>query len=455
MYKNNVSGSSQGHLFKPFLRDIVSERHSLVRLADAIDWKSFETGLEECFCSDNGRVSLPVRLMVGLHYLKYAYDMSDEGVLEEWLENPYWQYFCGGEHFEHELPLDSSSMTRWRKRLRKAGAEKMLEESLKTGLREGFIKRTELKRVNVDTTVQEKNVRFPTDARLYDRMRERLVNAAQQRGIQLRQSYKRIGKKSLLKQSGYARARQMKRARKQTRTLKTYLGRIIRDIERKALVVDPELQELLNLGNQLYHQQRQDKNKIYSIHEPQVECIAKGKAHKRYEFGCKAGFVTTAATNWIVGAMAFHSNPYDGHTLPEALKQTTRLTGFEPKQATCDLGYRGHSYTGNCDIQIVNRFRKRLPESMRHWWRRRSAIEPVIGHAKEDNRLSRNRLKGIEGDQLNAIFAGCGYNIRKMLRAFALSCALIAERYFKVLKEVLKRESVRGNNFPSKSFFFS
>jgi IS5 family transposase len=137
------------------------------------------------------------------------------------------------------------------------------------------------------------------------------------------------------------------------------------------------------------------------------------------------------------------------------LKQTTRLAGFEPKQATCDLGYRGHSYIGNCDIQIVNRFRKRLPESMRHWWRRRSAIEPVIGHAKEDNRLSRNRLKGIEGDQLNAIFAGYGYNIRKMLRAFALSCALIAERYFKVLKEVLKRESVRGNNFPSKSFFFS
>ena len=373
MSKNINSGASQGLLFKPFLRDIVSEGHALVKLANAIDWKSFENGLEECFCADNGRKSLPVRLMVGLHYLKYAYDMSDEGVLEEWLENPYWQYFCGGEYFEHELPLDSSSMTRWRKHLHKAGAEKMLEESLKAGLRQGFIKRTELKRVNVDTTVQEKDVRFPTDARLYDRMREKLVKAAQKRDIKLRQSYKRNGKKALLKQSGYGRARQMKRAKKQSRKLKTYLARVIRDIERKAEHIDPELRELLTLGERLYKQTRSDKNKIYSIHEPQVECIAKGKAHKRYEFGCKVGLVTTAATNWIVGAMAFHGNPYDGHTLPEALEQTTRLTGFEPKQATCDLGYRGHSYKGDCDIQIVNRFRKRLPEAMRHWWRRRSA----------------------------------------------------------------------------------
>lgn len=329
----------------------------------------------------------------------------------------------------------------------------MLEESIKSGLREGFIKRTELKRVNVDTTVQEKNVRFPTDARLYDRMREKLVKAARERGIKLRQSYKRNGKKALLKQNSYAHARQMKRAKKQTRNLKTYLGRVIRDIERKVQVVDPKLQELLTLAKQLYKQQRSDRNKIYSIHEPLVECIAKGKAHKRYEFGCKAGFVTTAATNWIVGALAFHGNPYDGHTLNEALEQTEKLIGFEPEQATCDLGYRGHDYNGDCNIQIVNRFRKRLPESMRHWWRRRSAIEPVIGHTKEENRLSRNRLKGKDGDQLNTILAGCGFNISKLLRAFALSYALIAEQYFKVLKEVLKRESARGKQLFLKKFF--
>lgn len=438
MSKNNGSKVSQGHLFKPFLRDIVSERHPLVKLASAINWKSFEIGLAECFCADNGRKSLPPRLMVGLHYLKYAYDMSDEGVLEEWLENPYWQYFTGGEFFEHELPLDSSSMTRWRKRLKAAGAEKMLEESLKAGLKEGFIKRSELKRVNVDTTVQEKNVRFPTDARLYDRMREKLVNAAQKSGIKLRQSYKRSGKKALLKQSGYAKARQMKRAKKQTQKLRTYLGRVIRDIKRKANSFDTNLRELLEYGKKLYEQKRSDKNKIYSVHEPHVECIAKGKAHKRYEFGCKVGFVTSASTNWIVGAMAFHNNPYDGHTLAQALEQTENLTGIELKQATCDLGYRGHNYEGNCDIQIVNRFRKKIPEAMRHWWRRRSAIEPVIGHAKEDNRLNRNRLKGKEGDEINAIFSACGFNIRKLLRRFKLLCAcvfnIITLRYFLILK---------------------
>ncbi len=459
MTKNSVSTTSQGHLFKPFLRDIVSERHSLVKLADAINWQSFDEGLEECFCSDNGRPSLPTRLMVGLHYLKYAYDMSDEGVLEEWLENPYWQYFTGGEYFEHELPLDSSSMTRWRKRLSKAGAEKMLEESIKTGLQAGFIKRTELKRVNVDTTVQEKNVRYPTDSRLYDRMRERLVKAAQVRDIKLRQSYKRNGKKALRKQSGYARARQMKRARKETRKLRTYLGRVMRDIERKADCIDLELQELLTLAQRLLEQKTTDQNKLYSIHEPQVECVAKGKAHKRYEFGCKVGFVTASKSNWIVGAMAFRGAPYDGKTLTPSLKQTTKLIGQEPEMAICDMGYRGHQYQGECDVQIVNRYRKKLPESLCHWWRRRSAIEPVIGHAKAENRLNRNRLKGKAGDELNVIFAGCGFNLRKLLRSFDLLCALITERLICSLIQYIirfgKGRAREGKNLSLKGFSIS
>ena len=186
MTKSNSSGAVQSHLFKPLLRDIVSKRHAMVKLANAIDWQSFEDGLHDCFCADNGRPSCPVRLMVALHYLKYASGMSDEAVLDEWLENPYWQYFTGGTYFEHDYPTDQSTMSRWRKRLAKSGAEKMLEESLKTGLREGFIKKAELNRVNVDSTVQEKAVRYPTDARLYDRMRERLVKSARKNGVELR-----------------------------------------------------------------------------------------------------------------------------------------------------------------------------------------------------------------------------------------------------------------------------
>lgn len=418
--KQSSAESGQRHLYKPFLREIVCCDHPLVKLADSIDWESFHTGLIPAFSVDKGRTSLPVRLMVGLHYLKYSYDLSDEGVLEAWLENPYWQYFTGGEYFEHDLPIDSSSLTRWRKYLKKSGAEKMLQETIKAGLKTGFIKPNEFKRVIADTTSAEKDIRFPTDARLYDRMRERLVKEAKKRGIDLRQSYRRVGASALKRQSGYTRARQMRRARRQTEKLRTYLGRVIRDIERKQKDPDRSLAELLELGKRLLVQKREDKNKLYSIHEPEVECLSKGKPHKRYEFGCKVGFVTSLKNNWILGAMAFPSNPWDGHTLHSALAQVEAITGVAPQMTLCDLGYKGHNYRGDCIIQIVNRFRKKASLSVRRLWKRRSAIEPIIGHLKEQHRLNRNRLKGSEGDDLNVIFAGAGFNLRKLLRAFAL-----------------------------------
>lgn len=430
MTRNDNNKSNQADLFKPFLRDIVSPRHPMVKLADSIDWQSFEEGLEDCFCADNGRPSCPVRLMVALQYLKYASGMSDESVLDEWLENPYWQYFTGGIYFEHDYPTDQSSMSRWRTKLAKCGAEKMLEESLKTGLREGFIKKNELSRVNVDTTVQEKAVRYPTDARLYDRMRERLVKEARKNNIELRQSYDRVSKKILRRQSGYAKANQFRRARKSTKQLQTILGRVIRDIERKCSTPNVELHRLLTLANRLFLQKRTDKNKLYSVHEPQVECIGKGKAHKRFEFGVKVGLVTTSRTNWIVGAEAYPGNPYDGHTLKQALAQTTRLVGCEPKMAMCDLGYRGHNYEGDCNVQVVNRFRKRVSKSLAKWWNRRSAIEPIIGHVKQDHRMDRNHLRGQIGDELNVIFAATGFNIRKLLRAYALFLYQFLKRAF-------------------------
>ena len=289
----------------------------------------------------------------------------------------------------------------------------------RAGLRGGFIRKTELKRVNVDTTVQEKEIRYPTDGRLYDRMREKLVDAAVKRGIELRQSYVRKGKQSLHRQSGYARAKQFKRARKETRKLKTYLGRDTRDIERKVGSMDNELQELLNLSHRLLIQERKDKNKLYSVHEPAVECISKGKVHKRYEFGCKVGIATTANHNWAVASVAFHGNPYDGHTLNQTLDQVKRVTGIKPLQAACDLGYRGHDYEGDCRILIANRYRKKVSASIRRWWKRRSAVEPVIGHMKHEHGMERNRLKGTEGDSVNAILSACGYNMRKLLRAIA------------------------------------
>lgn len=415
--KNTGSPEVQGQFFRTFLKDIVSSKHPLIILANTIDWSNFDKELEDCFCSDNGRPSVPSRLMIGLHYLKYTYDLSDEGVLEQWLENPYWQYFTGNTFFEHELPIDSSSMTRWRKYLKKSGAEKMLTESIKVGLRNGFIKKTELKHVNVDTTVQEKNVRYPTDSRLYNRMREKLVKQAMKENINLRQTYKRLSSTALHKQSSYASAQQFKRARKECKKLKTYLGRVVRDIKRKKTKASEVLEGYLNLAEKLLFQKTKDKNKIYSIHEPHVECIGKGKVHKRYEFGCKVSYVTSSKANWILGAETFHGNPYDGHTLNKALEQTVNLIGLEPELAVCDMGYRGHDYKGKCNIQIVNRYRKKIPSSIKKWWKRRSAIEPVIGHMKNENGLRKNKLKGKAGDELNAIFAGVGFNMRKLIKA--------------------------------------
>jgi IS5 family transposase len=212
-------------------------------------------------------------------------------------------------------------MTRWRKRIGEAGAEELLRETIQAGLKTKAVKPHQLKRVNVDTTVQEKEVRFPTDARLYDRARQRIVNCAKERGISLRQNYNRKSRHLLCQQSRYAHAKQMKRAQRCTRKLKSYLERVIRDIERALPHPDDELESLLETGTRILHQQRHDKKKIYSVHEPQVECISKGKAHKRYEFGCKVSVAATSRGGWSVGAMAVHGNPYDGHTLKDALGQ--------------------------------------------------------------------------------------------------------------------------------------
>lgn len=409
---------AQPDMFRPRLRDLVNPDHPLVKLADAVDWEAFENNLQPHF-SGEGRAAKPVRLMVGLQYLKYAFDHSDDSVVAAWVENPYWQYFCGEVFFAYEPPIDPSSMTNWRGYLKETGVEEMLAETIRAGLRGGFIKPADLQRVNVDTTVQEKNVRFPTDARLLDRSRERLVKRARAQGIVLRQSYSRVGKRALRKHAGYAHAKQFKRARREEKKLRTYLGRVVRDVERKGNGSLGALQGEVDKARRLLVQKRTDSNKLYSLHEPQVECIAKGKAHKRYEFGCKASFVASAKSNWILGAQAFHGAPYDGHTLAAALAQSERLTGTAPRQAVCDLGYRGHNYTGACDIQIVKRRRKGLPRAMRRWWKRRSAIEPVIGHMKAESRMNRNRLGGRRGDRLNAILSACGFNLRKLLREIA------------------------------------
>ena len=408
----------QASLFQILLRDIVNPDHPLVLLTHAIDWEALETMFVDCYCQDNGRPACPIRVMVGLQYLRAIEGISDDDILAHWCENPYWQYFTGGTYFEHEPPTDQATMSRWRKRISEKGVEALFHEIIKTGLRTKAIKPAELKHVNVDTTVQPNNIRFPTDARLYDRARERLVKQARKEGITLERSYVRKSKQLLRRQGNYAHAKQFKRAQKMTNKIKGFLLNVVDDIA-AAPTCSPHMAGLLLLARRLLAQKRDDKNKLYSIHEPQTECIAKGKAHKPYEFGVKTGLVSTAKAGWVVGVQTFPGNPYDGHTLDAMLAQSERFCGVSHTMAACDLGYRGHTYTGPCDIQVVKRSRRGLARGLLRWWKRRSAIEPVIGHMKREHGLGCNMLHGELGEKQNAFFAAIGFNLMKLLRALA------------------------------------
>jgi IS5 family transposase len=422
MRPRNVEESGrQGDLFRAQLEQILNREHPLYGLASGIDWSVFEEEFGPLYVENFGRPGLPIRLVVGLHYLKYSYNESDESVVERFIENPYWQYFCGFEYFQHEIPLDPSSLVRWRRRVGSAGMERMLKETIETAKRKGIMKARHLERVNVDTTVQEKAVAFPTDARLYHKMRRALVRMAKREGIELRQSFERLSKRALQMQGRYSHARQMKRARRETKRLRVYLGRVLRDLQRKCPNGSGVWEHLFSLANRILGQQRADHDKVYSIHAPEVECISKGKVHKRYEFGCKVGLVTTSRGNWVVAVDAIHGNPYDGHTLEQSIEQTERVTGCRPSDAYCDRGYRGVKVEmGETTVHLTNKRKGSLTRSAWRWLRRRAAIEPVIGHLKSDTRLDRNYLLGQEGDRINAILSGCGFNVRKLLRAFFL-----------------------------------
>lgn len=408
----------QSDLFRSRLDQILNRQHPLFILANQIDWSIFDKKFGSLY-SEKGRPGKPTRLLVGLHYLKHAFDESDESIVERLLENGYWQYFCGFEFFIHRLPIDPSSLTRWRKRIGPNGLEQLLSETLETAKREDYLTEQHMERVNVDTTVQEKAIAYPTDARLYHKARVLLVHAAKKRGIPLRQSYLRLGKRALIMSGRYAHARQMNRAKREQKKLKNYLGRVYRNMLRSYPQPDNQLAELLHNAERILTQQRHDKNKLYSLHAPEVECISKGKVHKKYEFGCKVSVATTSKDNWIVGVEALHDNPFDGHTLKGALKQVKRLVGWDARNAYCDKGYKGNpKQLGDTAIHLATRRKSSMKPSEWAWFKRRSAIEPVIGHMKQDNRMERNYLKGTDGDKMNAILAACGFNLRKLLRAF-------------------------------------
>jgi transposase, IS5 family len=406
-------------LFQSHFDQLLNPAHELVQLAQKIDWGRFEAAFAGGYSPDMGAPAKATRLMVGLQYLKYTFNESDESVVDRWVENPYWQYFCGYTHLQHECPIHPTSMTRWRKRVGSDRLMELLLETIALAKREGHVSKRDLERVNVDTTVQEKNITYPTDSKLLYRALQKLVGAARSRSIALRQSYLRVGKIAAVKASRYAHARQYQRMRRCLRKLRTYVGRLIRDIRRKASHPDEALATLLARADRVRQQQPQDTHKLYSLHEPEVQCISKGKAHKRYEFGQKVAVASTNRGNWMVAARMLPDNPYDGHTLAETLTTVESVTGVSVTDAYVDKGYRGHGYGGATTIHMAGAAYANRSRSERRRRRRRSAIEPKIGHLKNDHRMDRCFLAGLPGDATNAVLAAAGSNLRKLLRRLA------------------------------------
>jgi len=465
--------------FRSRLDAMIDLRHPLAVLAKRMPWDAIEASLAPVFerkaregqtvadadlfgptmavagagVGAAGRPRLPIRLLVGLLYLKHAYNESDESVCERWAQDVYFQYFCGEEYFQACLPCSPTNLVRFRQALGEAGVEELLAATIAAAVQMKAVKSSEFERVIVDTTVQEKAVAYPTDSRLLEVARAKIVMLAQRAGLTLKQTFTREGKQLRRRAGGYAHAKQFRRLRGVLKRQRTVLGRVLRDIERKmgalAQIQQEELQVWLARAWRICRQRPKDKNKLYALHAPEVECIGKGKARQPYEFGVKASLAITARQGLIVGARSFPGNPFDGHTLAAQLEQTTILLqdlpgAPKPRTVIVDLGFRGVDAEVE-PVQIIHRGKARsLDSKQRRWLKRRQAIEPIIGHAKADHGMRRCWLKGESGDALHAVLCAVGFNIRWLLRAIARG-GIFAVLFCRVLLQWFSSSTARCN----------
>jgi transposase, IS5 family len=413
----------QKDLLRPALEAIIDHGHPLVRLACEIDW-GFLDGRFASVCTPGvGQPPLPTRLVAGLFILKHMHDLSDEVLCVRWLENPYYQFFCGELSFCHRLPFERSSLTHWRQRLGEEQLAALIQESLSVAHKTGALATRDLERVVVDTTVQPKAIAHPTDARLCHRALEKLVDLARRNDVPLRQSYRRVAQRAAIMVGRYTHAHQFKRARRELKFLRIRLGRVIRDIRRKIAGNDAltgRFADLLALAIRVrFQDHRQRGPKVYALHAPEVECIGKGKARAPYEFGCKVSIATPVTKpkggQFVLHAKALHGNPYDGHTLGPVITDLETLTGVKTRRIHVDKGYRGHNHQEKFRVWITGQAH-RVTAPIRREMKRRAAVEPVIGHVKAEHRMGRNYLKGRDGDRINAVLAAAGYNFSLLLR---------------------------------------
>ena len=423
------------------LSDQLNQKHPLYQLSHKIDWSIFENAFKVYYSETMGKPSKPIRLMVALLILKYVRNLSDENLIEQWSENIYYQYFSGEHHFQPAIPCVPTELVAFRQRIGEAGVELILNESIRVNEPPNDGSAAV---VSVDTTVQEKNITYPTDDKLYKKIIKKCWKAADDEGIDLRQSYRRVVKKLGHQQRFRNTKTGARDARKANKKIKVIAGRLVRELARK-LPLDrlgiylPDLK----LYQRVLSQKRDDKDKVYSLHEPDVKCYAKGKEHKKFEFGSKVSILVEQSTGIIMGAINFTETLHDSKTLPEALEQYERLTGEQPAQVFVDRGYKGLKQYKASLIQVPKPD-KNISRSKRKKHSKRAAIEPVIGHLKADYRLCRNFLKGILGDLMNVIMAAAAMNFKRVMnlwRTEANDCwKLIDILYMFVLNVLLPQK---------------
>jgi len=435
--------ANQPKLYSGEFLEQLNPRHELLLMMRFINWEALDSRYGASFTIRHGRPSLPTRVIIGLLLLKYMFDESDESVCERFVENPYWQAFCGFQTFQHKPPCDPSSLVRWRHRMGD-DLEGLLKETIESAVRAKALKLKAMNEVIVDTTVMEKAVAHPSDAQLLYKMHKRLVREARARGIELPRTWLRPAKRALERHGTLRRSTRKDRrrkARRELRRLRTLCGRLLRAVERGAMAANPEQGKLpmgaalgqagirdeallreLALARQVIEQSRGKipaSEKVFALHAPEVECIGKGKARKPWEFGVRTSLTVTSRKHpFITGCFTAPRVPYDGETLKSAARQHQRVTGVKPVWMAADLGYRGREYHPDGVGVILSRTRK-LGGALKRFMRRRSAIEPVIGHCKHSHRMDRNYLLGERGDRSNAILSACAWNLMQIWRHLA------------------------------------
>jgi IS5 family transposase len=416
------------------LGDQLDQKHPLFILANNINWTVFEEAFKVHYSSRMGAPSKPIRLMVSLLILKYLRNLSDENLVEQWAENCYYQYFSGMQIFTAGIPCVPTELVAFRQRIGEAGGELILKESIR-------INRTDDEdnvgnAVSLDSTVQEKNITYPTDDKNYKKIIKKCWKIADEERIELRQSYTRTVKTLSFKQRFRKHKNGAKEARKAGKRIKIIAGRLMRELGRKLTLERLGVYlPYLKTAQKVLSQKRGDSHKIYSLHEPDVKCYAKGKEHKKFEFGSKASIMVDQSSGIIVGAINFTESLHDSKTIPEALEQYQRLTGEQPKQVFVDRGYRGKNEHNSTKINIPKP-EKNISKQKRNGHIKRAGIEPVIGHLKQSYRLNRNYLKGILGDNMNVMFAAAAMNFKRRMILWRTEAILRWALFFKYLQGV-------------------